>query len=249
MMNEADLAKSSSAFVLVGLVQGIMLIAADYLCGIVFHPDLVIVMILLVLVLSNGGFHLDGLSDTFDALAAKTQGNEDIDKQKRLLIMKDGKSGPAGITAIVFSLAIKYLSLRNISHFSVLTYYSSLILMPTISKWTIVVSMFYGKPARQDGLGKIFINSVGLKEVIISTSIFFLLLIPLPVIFISYGFTMKYAFYSLLLVTMYVLCRLWVSFFNRKFGGLTGDTLGAISESTEITFLLMVIVWSRFSIY
>lgn len=247
-INETDIAKSSSAFVIVGLIQGILLIATDYIFGMVFHPDLVTGIILLVLVLSNGGFHLDGLSDTFDAIAARSEGNIDIDRQKRLSIMKDSRTGPIGVIAIIFALAIKYLALKNISHFSSFIYYSSLILMPTLSKWTMVISMFYGKPARENGLGRIFMNKIGFKEVVICTSTLFLLLILPLVFFSSYISNSQYAFYVVLVVTMYFSCHMWVSFFNKKFGGLTGDTLGAISEITEIIFLLMVIVWSRLSI-
>jgi len=247
-IKDADVAGSSSAFVIVGLVQGILLIVTGYVSGRVFHPDLVIGIILLVLVLSNGGFHLDGLADTFDAIAAKSEGNINIDKQKRLLIMKDSKTGPIGVIAIVFALALKYLSLKNISYFSPFTYYSSLMLMPILSKWTMVISMFYGKPAREDGLGRLFINRIGPKEIAISTLIFFLLLIS-PQIFLNrYMLNSQYAFFAVLVVTMYFSCYMWVSFFNRKLGGLTGDTLGAISEIAEIIFLLMVVAWSRLSI-
>ncbi|MCG2722536.1 MAG: adenosylcobinamide-GDP ribazoletransferase, partial [Thermodesulfovibrionales bacterium] len=178
-VSEADIAKSSSFFVLVGLIQGLILITTDYVAGRVFHPDLVTGIILLVYVLSNGGFHLDGLADTFDAIAAKSEDTLNADKQKRLLILKDSFTGPIGVTAIVFSLGLKYLSLNNVTHFLTFTYYSSLLILPVISKWTMVISIFYGKPAREDGLGKIFLNKIGSKEVAVSTLIL-LLLLTLP---------------------------------------------------------------------
>ncbi|MBI5188062.1 MAG: adenosylcobinamide-GDP ribazoletransferase [Nitrospirae bacterium] len=238
-ISDADIAKSSSAFVIVGLIQGILLIATDYISGMVFHPDLVIGIILLVLVLSNGGFHLDGLADTFDAIAARG------DKEKKLSIMKDSTIGPIGVIAIVLALLLKFLALNGLSHFPLFTFYFSLFLMPILPKWTMVISMFYGKPAREDGLGRIFINRISFKEIAISTLILFLLLILLQVFFSRYMSNTQYAFYAVLLVTMYFFCRVWVNFFDKKFGGLNGDTLGAISEITEIIFLLMVIVWSR----
>jgi len=244
-INEEDIAKSSSAFVIVGIFQGILLIATDYISGSAFHPDLVTGIILLVLVLSNGGLHLDGLADTFDAIAAKSTGNIDIDREKRLSIMKDSAIGPIGVIAIVFSLALKYLSLKNLSHFSTFTYYSSLLLMPALSKWTMVISMLYGKPSREDGLGRIFINRIGIKEIAISTLILLLLLMLLQVFFGRYTPNSQYAFYAVLFLTMYFFCRVWIVFSNRKFGGLNGDTLGAINEITEIIFLLMVLIWSR----
>ena len=59
--NENDIAKSASVFVIVGFIQGILLITADYVSGIFFHQDLVIAIVLLMLVLSNGDFTLTGL--------------------------------------------------------------------------------------------------------------------------------------------------------------------------------------------
>ena len=66
-----DISGSTSYFVLVGLIQGLLLVITGYIAGMVFHPDLVIAVVLLVYILSNGGFHLDGLADTLDAVAAK----------------------------------------------------------------------------------------------------------------------------------------------------------------------------------
>jgi adenosylcobinamide-GDP ribazoletransferase len=202
--------------------------------------------------LSNGGFHLDGLSDTFDALASKSEGEENSDKLKRLAIMKTGTAGPIGVTAIFFALALKYLALNNLSLCQPVTYLSSLLLMPVLSKWAMVMSMFYGKPAREDGLGRIFMNRISLKEIVFSTGILLLLLLLSSVVFSRffglYIPNKQYIFYVFLLLSLWLFCRLEIKFFNNKFGGLTGDALGAISEITEIIFLFMVIVWSRFSI-
>jgi adenosylcobinamide-GDP ribazoletransferase len=244
-LGDEDIARSSSAFVLVGLIQGLLLVATDYISNMVFHPDLVTGIVLLVLVLSNGGFHLDGLADTFDAIAIKSSGNNEEDRKKRLEVMRNSSIGPIGVIAIVFVILLKYFSLKNISHLLSFTYYSSLVAMPAVSKWAMVVSMYYGKPAREDGLGRIFINRIGSKEIGISTLILLILLILPPIFFVQYISNRWYIFYAFLILTIYIFCRICISFLNKKFGGLTGDTLGAISELTEILFLLMVIGWSR----
>lgn len=241
-VNEADIVKSSSVFVLVGLIQGILLIAVDYAAVRIFQHDLVIGILLLVLVLSNGGFHLDGLADTFDATAAKG------DKQKKLSVMKDGSIGPVGVIALFFALLLKFLALKNLSSFSLFTFCSSLILMPAFSKWAMVTSMFHGKPARENGLGKIFIGKIGFIEMVVSTLILLLSCVTLQVFFDHSLSFARYIFYAISAIFIYLLCRISVKFFSRQFGGLTGDTLGAISEITEIIFLFMVIAWSRFSI-
>ncbi len=247
-VSEREIAQSAAFFPIVGAIQGILLVVG-YTLSINFFPtELTTGILLLLLVLSNGGFHLDGLSDTFDAIAAKSEDNMEIDRQKRLAIMKDSTIGPIGVIAIVLTLLLKFLALNTLSHLSLFTLHFSLFLMPILSKWAMVISIFHGRPAREDGLGRIFINKIGFKEVAISTLIFFLLLILSLIFFSNYTSNNQYAFYVVLLVTIYFLCRAEVNFFNKKLGGLTGDTLGAISEVTEITFLLMVIAWSQLSI-
>jgi len=251
-INEADIAKSSSAFVVVGFIQGILLISTNYVFGRVFQTEVVTGIILLVLVLSNGGFHLDGLADTFDAFAAKG------DKEKKLSIMKDSTIGPIGVIAVFFALLLKFLALNSLSHFSLFTFHFSLFLMPILPKWAMVISMFHGKPARENGLGRIFINNVRVTTLIFSSfliilsymlfvaiQIYFYKEIPLCPPLIKGDIGGLISFFVILFATLYIFSLISVKFFDRKFGGLTGDTLGAISEITEIIFLLMVNAWSR----
>jgi adenosylcobinamide-GDP ribazoletransferase len=242
VLKDTDIAKSSSYFVWVGLVQGLLLAATYYATGKFFPADLVAGTALLVLVLSNGGFHLDGLADTFDAIASRGS------RERKLAIMKEGAAGPIGVTAIVFSLLFKFLALKNLSLSSFSVLYSSLFLMPVVSKWAMVVSMFHGKPAREDGLGRIFMNGTGLKEIAVSTLMLFIVLLSLRIFFIRSLSNSQHIMYIVSVICIYLICRISISFFSRRFGGLTGDTLGAISEISEITFLLWVTAWTQLSI-
>ncbi|MCX7913427.1 MAG: adenosylcobinamide-GDP ribazoletransferase [Thermodesulfovibrionales bacterium] len=243
--NEKEIAKSSSAFIFVGFFQGFLLLLLNYALNLIFHEELVIALLLLFLVLLNGGFHLDGLSDTFDALSVKSTGDDNRDRQKRLTVMKDSTAGPIGIMAIVFTLALKYLSLKGISHMPYFIHYSTLFLMPVVPKWTMVTAMFYGKPAKDEGLGKIFLEGVGNREFLITTIIFIITLMGLYFLFISFAPKPQYLFNIVIVVIMYIFCRWWIAFCDKRFGGLTGDNLGALSEMTEVLFLILVIIWSR----
>lgn len=243
-VEDAEIGSSSSWFVPAGLLQGLVLVLTDYLLAAIFHPDLVIALVILVLVLSNGGFHLDGLADTFDALSVKTTGDIKSDMEKRLSVMKDSAVGPVGAAAIVFSLALKYLAIKNISHFPDMTYYS-LLFMPIASKWTVVAGMFQGRSARQNGLGSVFIRETRGKEMIVSTAIFFSLILLISLLFDKYAPENLFFFSLVALFFLYLFSRLWVLISDKKFGGLTGDTLGALIEFADIIFLFMVIVWSR----
>ncbi len=237
-VTELDMTRSAAHFPLVGLMQGMALVAADMVFGSVFHPDLVTGLVLLVLVLSTGGFHLDGLADTADALATKG------DREKKLAAMKDSLTGPMGVIAIVFALGIKYLALRSLVNYNPLTYYHALLFIPVAGKWAMLPAMYHGQPARPDGLGRIFIGSIGRAELLVAAVVTILLGV-VPVLFAS-GFAIWWQVWFMLgtLGLLYMISWLYTGFCKQIFGGLTGDTIGAIGEISEILFLLTVITWS-----
>ena len=59
-------------------------------------------------ILGNRAFHLDGLSDTVDGLAAS------YDRARSLEVMKSGTSGPAGVVAVVLVLGLQVAGLASL---------------------------------------------------------------------------------------------------------------------------------------
>ena len=136
----------------------------------ILPAEVVSALLVLVMTILNGGLHLDGLADTFDAVAARG------DKDRKLAIMKDSYIGPAGVISIVIALLLNYV-LLNAVHFHAAKdiYFGIILLMPVVSRWTMVPAIFYGKSARQDGMGRAFIEYTGLKELIFSTLLMFMI--------------------------------------------------------------------------
>ena len=60
------------------------------------------------LAIGNRGFHLDGLSDVADGLAAS------YDRERSLAVMKTGTSGPAGVVAVVLVLGLQTAGLMGV---------------------------------------------------------------------------------------------------------------------------------------
>ena len=110
-----DVASSAVFFPLVGFFQGLLLAAASFLLLKFLSPPVTSALVIMIYLLTNGGFHQDGLSDTFDALSVKSTGNQAEDRSKRLAIMRDGTSGPVGITAIAVLVLLKYILLKEVS--------------------------------------------------------------------------------------------------------------------------------------
>src|SRR3990172_8336533 len=87
-VSEKDMAGSAAFFPVVGAFQGILAAGAALLFIKLFSPEVTCGIVVLMLTLTNGGFHIDGLADTFDALAVKTSGDRAFDQEKRLSAMK-----------------------------------------------------------------------------------------------------------------------------------------------------------------
>ena len=73
------MARAAAFFPLAGALQGLIAALAALLSFPL--PGSRAASVLLVLTAMNGGFHLDGLADTFDAIAVKSTGDCAVDRQ------------------------------------------------------------------------------------------------------------------------------------------------------------------------
>ena len=244
-VSEKDISGSAVFFPVVGAFQGLLAAVAALLCMKLFSPEVACGLVLLVLTLINGGFHLDGLADTFDALAVKSSGERAFDREKRLSVMKDSSTGAIGVTAIVFAVLLKFVFLNFLFlNHPLLTVLYLLFFIPVFSKWVMIPAMFHGISARQDGLGKIFINDTGTRTVLLSSlSVILFYILTLPFIPDKAYFHKTMVLFTVLFAVLYMFSFLSVKFFRQKFGGTTGDNLGAISEISEIIFLMVISLW------
>ncbi len=240
-----DLSRSAGFFPAVGAFQGLLAVSASYLFRRFFGPEIVPAVALLVLAASNGGFHLDGLADTFDALAVKSSGDSASDVEKRLSVMKDANTGPIGVISIVFAILLKFLLLRGLFlGLNNRAFYACLFMMPIYSKWSMVPPMYHGVNARRDGLGKTFIEHVDPAQVVLSTGLTIVLSFVIYGTFLrGSGVLSMLALCIMLLGGLYLFGFLAAGYCLRKFGGVTGDIFGAISELSEIFFLLGASAW------
>lgn len=223
--------KSSAFFPLVGLLQGFLLLLVYFLFNPIFTVDIVAILTILSLVIINGGLHLDGLSDTFDALASRKS------KAKMLSIMKDSSAGPTGVVSIVFIILIKYILLKNIFSFGDTIVCTALILSPLISRWSMVPVLFHGTCAANKGLGKTFMEHTGALELGIATVQVIIICTALSWIIGQWTMMIKA---TAIIIVIYVFSILMSNFLSKKFGGLTGDNVGAITEINEVLTLLML---------
>jgi adenosylcobinamide-GDP ribazoletransferase len=106
-LGEDEIGLSVAYYPLVGLLLGAALAALGYAASLTNHapPMFIAALMLAMWVFMTGGLHLDGLADTADAWACG--GN----RERMLAVMKDPNCGPAGVSAIVLVLFLKFAAL------------------------------------------------------------------------------------------------------------------------------------------
>lgn len=232
----------------VGAFQGVLIAFSALFLIKIFSPEITSALIVLILTLSNGGFHLDGLADSFDALAVKSSGDRAADIRKRLSVMKDSYIGSIGVISITLIVLLKFLFIKDLfsMNVSMPVVASLLFLMPVFSRWAMIPAMYHGTSARGDGLGKMFIDNCGINTVAFSSllTVAFYVLAAVFILRRPYG-TGAITLFFVLSSVLYAFSFLSAKFCEGKFDGLTGDTLGAISEISEIIFLAGVSLWLR----
>jgi len=209
-------------FPLVGLFIGGFLISVNYLCSFLFSKNVVDMLVIISLVIITGGLHLDGFADTCDGFYAGKNKND------TLRIMDDAHIGAMGVIGIFCILGLKFFTLQSIPQ-KIL--YPSLLLFPTLSRWSMVFASTISKPAKNEGLGKTFIDTVSKKDFSIAT------IAAVLISFLIFG--LKGFF---ILIAVFLVSFIFLKLVSKRIGGITGDILGALNEIIETLVLLILCI-------
>jgi adenosylcobinamide-GDP ribazoletransferase len=234
-VSDQEVGNTTAVFPLVGLAEGVVLLFFAVIFLKVFPSELTNALLVLLLIIINGGLHLDGLSDTFDALASRGE------REKKLSIMRDSTVGPFGVLSIVMAVLLKYV-LLNAVYFqsSGPVYYSTVVLMAVLARWSMVPAAYYSGTARKDGLGRLFIEHTGKKELITATVTAAVVVMIVCITGSGLSLLMFYGMFAMPLLYAFSFGAVW--FFKRNFGGMTGDSFGAVNELSMLCLLLMVVI-------
>jgi adenosylcobinamide-GDP ribazoletransferase len=206
-----ELGRAAILFPVIGFLLGIILVLVNASLEPFASAGLLSVALVAMLALLTGGLHLDGLGDSFDGLGASG------DRERMLRIMDDSRTGAFGLIAVVLLLFFKVHSLESIET----DRWRALLAAPVLGRWAMVL-LGYRSHAAKPGLGSSFVEHLKTKHVILSTFITLLLV-------------------ASVLRGMGVALMIWVAvfstvnrmFWQRRLGGVTGDTFGAVGELSE----------------
>ena len=218
------LGQSLPYFPVVGMILGAILLGLYYGLILVLPSTVVIALLIIVLVILTGAHHIDGFIDTCDGVFASKP------KRERLAIMSDTRVGAFGIVGAVILLMLKYASLSSVTMIL-----PALLVMPTLSRWTVVSIIFTFPYARKSGMGLPFKQGATWQRLAIATAI--ALIVSLIVL--------RWWGLALMAILWLIVFGIGV-FFRSRLGGLTGDNYGAVIELSEVLVLLLIILIGRF---
>ncbi|MGH3870653.1 MAG: adenosylcobinamide-GDP ribazoletransferase [Pseudonocardiaceae bacterium] len=167
------------------------------------------------------GMHLDGLADTADGLGCYG------DPQRALAVMRDGSTGPFGVVALVLVLTTQAAALGVLAENGRL---AAVVLAVTAGRVAFGWCARAGVPAaRSEGMGALVAGSQP-PAVPVAWSVALLAGALLAVPGRLWQGPLAVALAALLTVAL-------SAHTQHRFGGLTGDTLGATSELTTTVIL------------
>lgn len=217
MPTPEQVGRSLLFYPLVGLLIGVLLLAAQQLLG----DSALLLQAALLLTLwvgISGGLHLDGLADSADAWVGGFG-----DKQRTLAIMKDPRSGPIAVVVLVLLLLLKFAALVALleSGSGLL-----LVLVPWLARCLLPLLFLTTPYVRAGGLGQALAEHLPRLQLpwVLAANALAMLLFGWP---------------ALLALLVSGVVFLWLrAMMLKRLDGTTGDTAGALLEIAECAVLV-----------
>lgn len=208
-------------FPLVGAFVGGVGAAVAMGAGTLWSAPLAALLALGVMAGLTGGIHLDGFADTADGLAVPRPA------QEAHRIMTDPRLGAIGTMGLLFLLLAKWILIQSIAPVYL---GAALVTACGMGRWALVLSAqsFRYIPG-ESGIGRLVTDlkaptAVWIATLVTFAGIFYLCELSLGLLLVA--------------LTLGVVAGL-NRFFVSRFGGVTGDTLGAVNEVVEAGVLML----------
>ncbi len=206
-------------FPFVGIIIGSMVSIFDMVAAKFWPEPVIAILDVALLAVLTGGLHLDGLGDTADGLFGHHS------REKALAIMQDSRIGVMGLLAIVCGLSIKYGGIVSLHDNRSLL----LVIIPAYARGSILFGIRFLKYGRAgNGIGQPFFDNR------MKPFAFWGLLIPVTLSFFL-GWKGIWLNSIFLIITATILL-----YYKKRVDCITGDMLGAMTETIESMLFLLV---------
>ena len=238
MPYDPNIDKGIVYFPMVGAIIGLVLMCGNLFFSWIFlgvgNSYLQSILIVVLELVVTGGLHMDGFGDSFDGLFSYRS------KDRILDIMKDPRLGTNGLLAIMSLILLKIEVMTILIDYNMVWYIG---FMPIISRLGAVFMTYKTIPARENGMGNMFIGKC--SGVALTIGIVFTIIWSIGLhLYIGFGIeSLLFLFCSIPIV--FILERLLINFSYKKIEGITGDILGCGIEASEVFFLIYILVLMR----
>jgi adenosylcobinamide-GDP ribazoletransferase len=217
--DEQTMLRALPWFPLVGLLIGLLLLPIGWAALQIWGTLAAAALLVVIWAVISGGLHLDGLSDTFDAVMSWRP------RTRKLEIMKDSRIGAMGTLAIVAVLLLKVTMLAETGAL----WWQGLLLAPLLGRWADLCAIAWFPAAAEGGFGHAFHDQLRRSDVVVTT------VLSVAASLLIAGMVGLVAMLLVALTTL-LLGRWW----TQDLGGLTGDTYGALCELAEVVVLATI---------
>ncbi len=219
----AALGRAAAWFPLIGLALGLVVAGGERVIGMVFPSLLDSLLTVTLWKLLTGGLHLDGLADCLDGVVGR-------DAADRLRIMRDSRIGAFGAIGLILFLL---LEVAAVSELASATRWRTFAAAPALARAMPPLVAWMFPTATPLGQGAMF--RAGLTRTRVVAAVALGGVIALAALGIV----------GLLVFGLAAVTSLGVGwFYTRRLGGVTGDVLGAVIETTELIVLLTMVAWT-----
>mgnify|MGYP001791974827 CR=1 FL=1 len=221
----ARLAATPRYYPLVGILVGALCAAIYWLTRPLLTDALAVVIAVAVGVLATGAFHEDGLADTFDGIGAGS-------REKALEAMRDSRLGTYGTLALGLTVAMKIGALLAMpSEQTTIAW----VVAHGLSRLSAVSVIATSRYVRDDGTGKPTADGIGFGGLVVAVATGGALLA-----WLAWVEGTSEALCAAGGALLGQLCMRWM--FERRLGGYTGDTLGAVQQTSELGVYLGLVM-------
>lgn len=183
-------------------------------------PLLSAALLLIAWTALTGALHLDGLADMADAWVGGMRADAREARERTLEIMKDPRSGPLAVVAVALTLLLKFAALASLPAPA----WAGLLLAPLLARAALTLAFLTTPYVRRGGLGQALVaapRAACIAALVASAAACALA-----------GWRG-----GLALSVAALVFALWRRACLRRLQGMTGDTCGALAESTEAAVL------------